>query len=133
MILGSVSGILKHIKVLLKSTFTHVQNLLYPWLIKNPEIFNSATVFRSLSEMVQAIMFFTGSSFLGHFRCLAGLGSVSGTFRHIQALFKSILKDIQDLVYLCHIQNPAYSYHKGFYTVKYIHNTILNIFTKAPS
>ena len=39
--------------------------------------------------------------------CTVILGSVSGIFRHIRALFKSILRHIQNLVYLWHIQNPG--------------------------
>ena len=81
---------------------------------------------------------------LSHFSCLAGfsiclciykcylacavvLGSASGTY--IQAVFKSILTHIQNLVYPCQIQNPGIIR----LTPRYIHNVILSIFTKATS
>ena len=93
--------------------------------------------------MLHTVIIFARCSFLGHFRCLAGfcmclciykcylacttiLGSVSGIFRQIQTLFKNILTHIQNLVYLWHTPTT-----KHIQTSKYIHNTILNIFTKA--
>ena len=60
--------------------------------------------------------------------CIVILSSVSGIFRSIRALFKSILKHIQKRVYPWHV-----SITKHIQAPRYIHNTILNIFTKAPS
>ena len=101
-------------------------------IFKNPGLFKSSTVFRYMSDILykvlgkkfQAMIISAGRYFLGHFRCLAEfqmhlciykcylvytviLGSVSGIFRHIRALFKSILPHIQNLVYSWHIQNPG--------------------------
>ena len=62
------------------------------------------------------------------------LGSVSGIFRYIQALFKSILTHIHNHVYHWHIQNPGiFLSQRMFRTPMYFPNTILNIFTKPPS
>ena len=59
--------------------------------------------------------------------CTVILGSVSGIFRHIRALFKSILAHIQNFVYPWHIPIT-----KHIQTPRYIHSTILPIFKKAP-
>ena len=133
----------------LASTLT--SSLYYePWHVRNPDIFIIRGIFRTLEYSVvrrdlnpcqtycevfgkkfQAIIIFTRSSFLDHFRCLAGyymrlciykcylgctvvLGSVSGIFRHIRALFKNIQTQIQDMLYSWHIpitkhiQTPRY-------------------------
>ena len=113
-------------RVSVVSTFTHIQNPLYPWHIQNIEIFKIPAVFRFLSDILQCLwkLVFARSSFLDHFRCLAGfsirlciykcylactviLGSISCIFRHIQALFKSILTYIEHFVYPCEIQIPG--------------------------
>ena len=54
-ILDSVSGIFRHIWALFKSIFTHIQNLLYAWYIRNPDIFKSSTIFRSMSDILQCL------------------------------------------------------------------------------
>ena len=59
--------------------------------------------------------------------------SASGKFRHIPALFKSILTHIQNLLYPWCIQNLAYFYHKEYSDSTVYSNTLLNIFTKAQS
>ena len=75
-------------------------------------------------KQFQALITFARSSFLDYSRIMTGfyirlyiykcqlactviLGSVSGIFRYIQALFKSIPTHIQNLVYPCQIQNPG--------------------------
>ena len=122
---------------------THIQNLLYPWHIQNSDIFKSSRVSRSLSDMFQAIIIFARSSFLDHFKCLSRfqirlcihkryyvytviLGSVSGIFRHIQA-------SPEACVSLQYSEPWHIPITKHFQTLWYIHNTILNIFAKAPS
>ena len=60
--------------------------------------------------------------------CKGILGPVSGMFRHIYALFKSILEHIENLRYPWHILIT-----KHIQILRYIHNAILNIFTKAQS
>ena len=65
--------------------------------------------------------------------CIVVLGSVSGIFGHIRALFKSILTHIQSLLYPWHIQNSDIHITKHIQAPSYIQNTSLNIFTKAPS
>ena len=57
--------------------------------------------------------------------CTVVLGSASSIFRHIQALFESILTHIQNLA------TNSEPWH--IQTARCIHNTILNIFGKAPS
>ena len=57
--------------------------------------------------------------------CTVISSSVSSIFRHIWVLFKSILTDIQNLVYPWHTLIP-----KHIQAPRYIHNTILNIFHK---
>ena len=52
-------------------------------------------------------------------------------FRYIQALFKSIFTQIQNLSYPSDIQNPGISYHIAYLDSTYIHNNILNIFSKS--
>ena len=59
--------------------------------------------------------------------CTVILGSASDIFRHIRELFKSILTH-KYLLYPWHIHIT-----KHIQTPTYIHNTILNVFTKAPS
>ena len=101
-------------------------------IFKNPGLFKSSTVFRYMSDILykvlgkkfQAMIISAGRYFLGHFRCLAEfqmhlciykcyiaciviLGSASAIFRHIPALFKSMITHIQNLVYPWHIQNPG--------------------------
>ena len=132
---------------------THIQNLFYPWHIQNPDIFKSSTVLdpcqtycSALGKYFQAIIIFTRNSFLDLFRCLAGfsiclciykwylactvnLGSVSGIFRHIQALFKSILTThIQNLVYPCQIQNLRMFRLQGIFIIPHFHkSSILDV------
>ena len=59
-------------------------------------------------------------------------------FRHIQA-YSSIIKrqtHIQNLLYPWHIYNPGIFISQGIFRLQnifIIHNTILNVFTKAPS
>ena len=59
------------------------------------------------------------------------LGSASGMLRHVQALFKSLLTHIQSFLCPWHIQIPDIFLSQSIF--RYIHNTILNIFTKAQS
>ena len=54
-ILGSISSVFKHIQVLFKSIFTHIQNLLHPWHNQNPDILKSSTVFTSLPDILQCL------------------------------------------------------------------------------
>ena len=61
------------------------------------------------------------------------MGSVSGIFRQIQALFKSILARILNLLYPCQIKNSGISLSQRIFRHIYVHDTILNIFAKAPS
>ena len=62
------------------------------------------------------------------------LGSDSGMFRHIQSLFKSIFTHIQELsVFLAYSKLQNIPITKHIQTLRYIHNTILNNFTKARS
>ena len=63
--------------------------------------------------------------------CTVILSSVSGIFRHIWESLKSILTHIQNFLYPSHIQNPGIFLSQS--TFRYIHKTILNNFTKAPS
>ena len=65
--------------------------------------------------------------------CTVILVSVSGIFRHIRVLFKSILTHIQNFVCLAYSEPCHILITKHIQTQRYIHNTILNIFTKAPS
>ena len=44
-ILGSASGIFRHIQALLKSTLMHIQNLMYHCQIQNPGTFLSQSIF----------------------------------------------------------------------------------------
>ena len=50
-------------------------------------------------------------------------------FRHIQALFKSILTHIENLLHPWHIQNPGIFLSQSIFRL-YIHNNILKIFKK---
>ena len=91
-------------------------------------------------------LLFAKRSFLYHFRSLAGfqillcihkcyltctvvLGSTSDMFRHIQALFKSILTHIQNFLNPWHIQNPGMFLSQSIFRLYGIF-TILNIFKK---
>ena len=46
LILGSASGLFRHIQALSKSSLTHIQNLEYRWHIHNPHIFLSQSIYR---------------------------------------------------------------------------------------
>ena len=65
--------------------------------------------------------------------CTVVLGSVSDISRHIQALFKSLLTHIQNLMFLTYSEPWYIPITKHIQAPGYIHNTILNIFRKAPS
>ena len=54
--------------------------------------------------------------------CTVILGSVSGIFRYIQPCVSLAYSEPWDIFITRHVQTP-----------RYIHNTILNFFTKAPS
>ena len=65
--------------------------------------------------------------------CTVIVGFVLGLFRHNRALFKSVLKHIQNLVYPWHSVPWHIPITKHIQTLRYIYNTLLNIFTKALS
>ena len=95
----------------------------------------SDILYKVLGKKFQAMIISAGRYFLGHFRCLAEfqmhlciykcylactviLGSVSGIFRHIRALLKSILPHIQNLVYPWQIQKPGMFLSKSIFSLK---------------
>ena len=65
--------------------------------------------------------------------CTVILRSVSSIFRHVQALFKSILAYSEPYVPLVYSELWSIPIIKHIQTPSYIYNTILNIFAKAPS
>ena len=77
------------------------------------------------------VILYTGKCYLA---CTVILGSFSCIFRNIQALFKSILTHIQNLLYPWYILNPGiFPSQRIFRLLTCIHNFILHIFTKPPS
>ena len=153
MILSSVSGKIRH-SALFRSIFTHIQNFLYPWYIQNLDIFKSSTIFRSLSnilwclwKIVQAIISFAGPSFLDHLRCF---GRILNTLIYLQVLlvdtyllqacsdiFKHYSRAYSRIFRIFCVLGIFKPWHipitKHIQTLRYIHNTTLNIFTKAQS
>ena len=88
-------------------------------------------------KQFQAIIIFPRSSFLDHFKCLAGfsirlcihrcyltcaviLCSVSSMLKHIQTLFKDILPHIQNIVYPYQIQNSGIFRLQGIFILSYL-------------
>ena len=132
-------------------TQTYSQSVTYsvPWNIqKFDDYLDSYQAYCNVfGKKFQTIIVFVEQSFYDHLRYLTGfkirlyiykcylactviLGSIAGIFRHIQALFKSVLRTLcipgkfkpWNILIAKHIQ-----------TLRYIHNIILNIFTKALS
>ena len=64
--------------------------------------------------------------------CTVILGSVSDIFRYIRALLKSILTHVKNHVCIPGISKP---WHNPIikHIQRHIYNTVLNIFSKAPS
>ena len=54
-IAGSVSGIYRRIRAFLKNILTHIQNLVYPYHIQNPDIFLSQTYPRYIQNTISNI------------------------------------------------------------------------------
>ena len=111
-----------------------------PWHIRKPDIFIIRGIFRTLkySKILRYLHPCQSKrSFLDHFRCLTIWQD--SKYTHFLALFTQVLLSLYIYCRFCfrHIQiySSIIQEHNTKYiqTTRYIHNTILNIFTRAPS